>query len=138
MPTVRIFLIIISSVLAVLVALTALIWLLSFYGLIAGDFPEVDDSKLQAVFLTNNQVYFGELEDANRGYAKLTNVYYLRLAENLQQGSNGESQSLNLVKLGGELHGPEDAMFIPKDKIQFWENLSPSSRVVKAIQGQAK
>ena len=134
----RIFLIIISSVLAVLVALTALIWLLSFYGLIAGDFPEVDDSKLQAVFLTNNQVYFGELEDANRGYAKLTNVYYLRLAENLQQGSNGESQSLNLVKLGGELHGPEDAMFIPKDKIQFWENLSPSSRVVKAIQGQAK
>jgi len=135
---VRIFLIIISSVLAVLVALTALIWLLSFYGLIAGDFPEVDDSKLQAVFLTNNQVYFGELEDANRGYAKLTNVYYLRLAENLQQGSNGESQSLNLVKLGGELHGPEDAMFIPKDKIQFWENLSPSSRVVKAIQGQAK
>ena len=126
----RTFLIIISSV---------LIWMLAFYGLIGwGDFPAPKEATWQAVFLTNNQVYFGHLTNLDRGYLLLTNVYYLRVAENLQQGGGDQNQNLNLVKLGGELHGPEDAMFIPKDKVQFWENLSSASKVVNAIQSSIK
>jgi hypothetical protein len=37
------------------------------------------------------------------------------------------------VKLGSELHGPQDAMFIDSDKVMFWENMKDDSKVVQAI-----
>ncbi|HUO50792.1 MAG TPA: hypothetical protein VMU25_04490 [Candidatus Paceibacterota bacterium] len=92
-------------------------------------FPSIPTDKWQAVFLSNDQVYFGKLADVNGQYVALTDVYYLRTASDLEG-----SGSLNLIKLGGELHGPEDQMFIPKASILFWENMKDSSRVVQSIQ----
>lgn len=107
---------------------------LAFYGIVASsDFPAVSRSQWQAVFLTNNQVYFGHLRNYNREYAALSNIYYLRITDPLQQGSPPQPQGISLVKLGAELHGPDDVMYIPKDKIMFWENLKPDSQVVQAI-----
>lgn len=104
------------------------------FGLVpTGGFPRLPPSGWQAVFLTNGQVYFGHLENYNRRYLRLKDVYYLQAAQPLQQGRES-AQSLNLVKLGSELHGPEDAMFVPKDKILFWENLKGDSQVVKGIE----
>lgn len=121
--------------LGALIVVVLLWWAAARYGLIAsGDFPSPDESKWQAVFLSNSQVYFGHLENYDHGYVRLMKVYYLRAAGDLQQGGGSANQNLNLVKLGGELHGPEDAMFIPKDKIQFWENLKSSSQVVQSIE----
>ena len=94
-------------------------------------FPQIAEQKWQAVFLTNNQVYFGKLKDYDAKYLTLSKVYYLRTAEDLQNTSS----TLNLVKLGGELHGPEDVIFVPKSSVLFWENLKESSRVVQAIVG---
>lgn len=91
-------------------------------------FPHVSGEKWQAVFLTNNQVYFGKLRNLNAQYVALSDVYYLRTASDLNGGGN-----LNLIKLGGELHGPEDEMYIPKTQILFWENMKSSSRVVQSI-----
>ena len=96
-----------------------------------GDFPAVAEAKWQAVFLSNDQVYFGKLKDYDAKYLTLSQVYYLRTAEDLQNTSS----TLNLVKLGGELHGPEDIIFIPKSSVLFWENLKDSSRVVQSIVG---
>ena len=104
-------------------------WLPSF------DFPRVG-SDWQAVFLTNNQVYFGHLKGLDREYVLLKDIYYLRVAEPLQ-GAAGQQPTLNLVKLGAELHGPQDAMYIPKDQIRFWENLKDDSQVVQAIKNFA-
>ncbi len=87
-------------------------------------------SSWQAVFLANNQVYFGSLQNEDANYVTLSNVYYLRTAEDLQKSG----ESLNLVKLGGELHGPEDTIYIPKSSILFWENMKDTSRVVQTIQ----
>ena len=98
-----------------------------------GDFPAMFGAKFQAVFLTNGQVYFGNLENYNARYVRLTNIYYLQVAQPLQQGQD-TPQNFNLTKLGGELHGPEDAMFIDKDKVLFWENMKNDSQVVKAIE----
>lgn len=91
----------------------------------------------QAVFLTNGQVYFGKLT-ASGTWLKLTDIYYLSASEDLQQtGSTtpaaNQSPDLQLVKLGGELHGPTDMMYIEKDKLMFWENLKDDSKVVDAI-----
>lgn len=94
------------------------------------NFPAIPQSKWQAVFLQNGQVYFGKLSETDSAYLALSDVYYLRSAADLQQNT-----SLNLVKLGGELHGPEDTIYVPKASVLFWENLKDTSRVVQSIQG---
>lgn len=118
-----------------LALLIAVGWkILGLYGVVPSyDFPVVNASQWQAVFLTNNQVYFGHLNNYNKDYTILKNIYYLRVTDPLQQGSPPQQPSINLVKLGGELHGPTDAMYIPKDKIMFWENLKDDSQVAQAI-----
>lgn len=93
----------------------------------------------QAVFLSDGQVYFGKLQDYNVSYALLSQVYYLKYGNDIQQNSMKEEQSsvseknLNLIKLGGEAHGPEGYMYILKDKILFIEDLRSSSNIVKVI-----
>ena len=110
----------------------------------------VTKSEYQAVFLANGQVYFGKL-DAEDGWFVLRDIYYLQVTQELQPASSNSNpdqnpapsqqqvgdQRVQLVKLGSELHGPEDAMYIPRDKIMFWENLKSDSKVVQTIrQGQ--
>ena len=98
-------------------------------GTAASDaFPPIAVSKWQAVFLGGGQVYFGRLADVGNGYVTLSDVYYLKSASELEQSN------LNLVKLGGELHGPEDTIYIRKESISFWENMKDTSRVVQSIQ----
>jgi hypothetical protein len=130
------------SFLVALVVLFVLGKALAFSGVPPfSDFVTPKKSAWQAVFLTNNQVYFGHLKHYGRGDAVLENIFYLRVAEPLQQGATGQQPSLNLVKLGAELHGPQDTMYIPRDKIMFWENLQDTSQVVQAIKlflGQTK
>lgn len=96
---------------------------------IGGEFPSVDKDKWQAVFLENGQVYFGHLREYDQNFVRLSEVYYLKESANLQDGDT----NLNLIRLGGEVHGPEDEMFIAKDSIVYWENLKETSRVVKSI-----
>jgi len=119
----------------VVVALIAL-WKL---GLI----PSGSSDKYQAVFLTNNQVYFGKLSSVKSAYPVLRDIYYLRVTQALQpKDPNAPQQQINLVKLGGELHGPEDEMRINKTQILFVEDLKADSQVVTAIndfkKGQAE
>ncbi len=108
----------------------ATVYALYSFGTIGGNrFPEVPADKWQAVFLENGQVYFGRMHDTGGDYVSLSNVYYLKEASDLSQSN------LNLVKLGGELHGPEDTINIRKESIAFWENMKDTSRVVQSIAG---
>lgn len=97
--------------------------------------PLPDDNLYQAVFLTNGQVYFGHLENANSGSPVLRDIYYLQSApQNPQQSGDQQQQpQLSLVKLGQELHGPEDRMVLKGDQILFWEDLKNDSKVVQTI-----
>jgi|SRR3989344_4562953 len=88
------------------------------------DFIEPD--AYQAVFLTNDQIYFGHLKNIDSDYLILSDVYYVKIDD------SGAGQ---LVKLGAiEPHGPKDKMVINKDQILFWENIRLDSTVVKTIQ----
>ena len=126
-----------NKILVIVGLLVIMVVLWKIFGVIgvvpASGFPAVSRTDWQSVFLTNDQVYFGHLKNYNRDYVVLKNIFYLRVAEPLQQGSPPQSPAINLVKLGGELHGPQDIMYIPKDKIMFWENLKTDSQVVQAI-----
>lgn len=96
-------------------------------------------TKYQAVFLSNNQVYFGKLYNANSSFPTLKEIYYLQVTQVLQpKDPKSPAQQINLVKLGGELHGPEDAMRINKDHILFVEDLKSDSQVVAAIANYQK
>jgi hypothetical protein len=91
----------------------------------------------QAVFLTNGQVYFGKISSESGSEVVLKDIYYLQVTQPLQ--TSGEEQQpaqqneLSLVKLGNELHGPQDEMRINRDHILFVEDLKTDSRVVEAI-----
>ena len=96
---------------------------------------EVSGSGYEATFLTNGQVYFSLVDDRDKSFVTLNDIYYLRVQQNLQPATNNQNgePSISLVKLGNELHGPEDIMFVNKDHILFIEPLKSESNVVQAI-----
>jgi len=89
-------------------------------------------SEYQAVFLTNGQVYFGKIADTSKEFITLKNIYYLQAVQPLQ-GASAQSQPFSLVKLGKELHGPTDVMYISRAQVLFYEDLREDSSVVKTI-----
>lgn len=101
----------------------------------------IDSNKYQAVFFTNGQVYFGKLKQVNASYFKLSDVFYIQASEadnnttdskNPQQTGN-QSTDIKLIKLGSEVHGPDDAMIISKDQVLFFENLKKDGKVSDSI-----
>lgn len=99
----------------------------------------VDDNKLQAVFLNGGQVYFGKVTDLNNRFMRLNDIYYLRVNQTVQPKSNKTANNdISLVKLGCELHGPQDSMVINRDQIIFWENLKGDGQVAKAVDAFVK
>ncbi len=101
-------------------------------------------SGWQAIFLSNGQVYFGHLKGQNSQFANLTDIYYLQVEQ--QQGLQPDTSAttptqqpkLTLIKLGNELHGPQDAMSINRDHVLFVEDMKSDSKVVQAIEDYIK
>lgn len=94
----------------------------------------VKSSQYQALFLTNGQVYFGKLEQADEDTIKISDIYYLQVQQEVQPKEGAEQEGeTQLVKLGEELHGPEDEMYIDRSQVLFWENLKQGSKVTSAI-----
>ena len=97
-------------------------------------------SDYSAVFLTNGQVYFGKIVSTAGNTVDIKDIYYLQVNQQIQpnqQSSASPSASaqpqVTLVKLGDELHGPNDLMHINRDQILFTESMKSDSKVVKAI-----
>jgi hypothetical protein len=89
----------------------------------------------RAVFLVNNQVYFGHFVPMPfASTITLKDIYYLQVNQGIQTQDGATQPAMNLVKLGEEIHAPEDRMTIPRSQILYWENLKGSGAVVQAIQ----
>jgi len=97
----------------------------------------VETAGWQAVFLSNGQVYFGRITSESERKLVLEEIYYLQVTQQIQPTPEGQEtqaqQNLSLVKLGNELHGPEDTMRINMDHVLFIEELKEDSSVVSAI-----
>ncbi len=100
----------------------------------------VNKDQYQAVFLNDGrQVYFGKISSVDSSWLTLEDVYYLQIEQQIQPKGKeaGEQQpKITLVKLGNELHGPEDTIVFSRESVMFWENLKSqdSSKVVEAIE----
>ena len=104
----------------------------------------IDSERYQAVFLSNGQVYFGNLTEVDGKYLQLTNVYYLERqltagdSEDAAESDTAtepavDDNNFQLLKYSDVLYGSEDKMVIAKDSILRYENLRPDGVVAKAI-----
>src|SRR5438128_2589434 len=91
------------------ILILALVILSAFGGPIR-EAKYVKKDNMQAVFLNNGQVYFGNITNLNGTYVRLANIYYLRQSQAPQSqqntNTNTNNNNLSLVKLGCEVHGP--------------------------------
>lgn len=126
---------------AVVVALSIIVVILiagAVYMLATKDSTssQIQSDKYQAVFLNSadGQVYFGKLTVLNKNYYKLTDIYYVRVEQVQPDKNNSQTkQNISLAKLGSEIHGPQDVMYVNRDQVLFWENLKTDGQVAKAI-----
>lgn len=122
----------------VLVAVVAAASHFFLTGLRTSATSEIDNDKYQAVFLSSGQVYFGDLSMLDGDYMKLSGVFYIQSNNTLSEANEeGElpatTSGMQLIKLGDEVHGPEDAMIINTDQVLFFENLKSDGSVAKLI-----
>lgn len=126
--------------LSAILVIFGLLWLFNVNR--SNEYSQVNTKEYQAVFLSNGQVYFGKLVSINSSYAKLDNIFYLQAKQSVQpkqqDQTNTNNNDVQLVKLGNELHGPEDAMVINRSEILFWENLKSNGKVTQAIDNYSK
>jgi hypothetical protein len=110
--------------------------IVAFFAL-QGGLGAVQKDRYQAVFLTNGQVYFGKISKMTGDTFVLNDIYYLQQAADVQKEEDKDATAaqnqLTLAKLGKELHGPEDVMYIERSQVLFWENLTDKSQVVETI-----
>jgi len=93
------------------------------------------DDVYKAVFLLNNQVYFGKIESETNNKLTLNNVYYLQVNQQTEttKGKTESQPQTSLVKLGEEMHGPENRLEIMNQNILFIETLRKDSKILEAI-----
>lgn len=130
---IKIFLMLLAAV--IVIAVLVLVGLFMYRGNIS---TTIDSTRFQAVFFTNGQVYFGKLQIINDSYLKLTDIFYLQTkttssSTNPQTTTANTANDVQLVKLGSEIHGPEDQMIINKDQVLFFENLKSDGKVTQSI-----
>lgn len=87
----------------------------------------------QAIFLSNGQVYFGNMVSENNDSVIIQNIYYLQDQISLHQGAEQLPKDFPLIKLGKEVHGPYDEMRINRQHIIFVEDMHPDGKIMQAI-----
>lgn len=91
----------------------------------------VNEARYQAVFLSNDRVYFGRLRPAGREFYELRDAYFIQQAT---AGEGEEQKPTQQVKpISEELQGPERNMLIPRRQVVVVENLRKDSAVAAAI-----
>jgi hypothetical protein len=56
-----------------------------------------------------------------------------KLEEKLPDHLKTDDKKISIIKLGDELHGPEDKMYISRNQVLFYENMKNSSKINEAI-----
>lgn len=91
--------------------------------------PNVKSSRYQAVFLTNDRVYFGHVRAGENGYFELRDAYFIRETS----ASKTEKAKQVVAAVGEEFLGPERHLTINSEQVILIENLRRDSNVAAAI-----
>ena len=90
-------------------------------------------SGLYGIFLSNGQVYFGNITKEDDRKLMLQNIFYIQTKSTDPAQAMQDPNGVSLLKLGNEFHGPEDSMEINQQNILFIEKLKADGKVAKAI-----
>lgn len=131
---------IVGLVLVLLVAIATMIVRATYHHIA---YAGIDTKRYQAVYLTNDNVYFGRIHVLVNGDIFLTDVFRVQATStnsgqqatstSTKTSASDDSSGIRLVKPGKELHAPDDTMLIKKDSVLFIENLKADGKVTQAI-----
>lgn len=126
-----------SSIFTIVIAVLVIALVVSYFAF----FKDLLNRTYNAVFLDNNEVYFGKISSKNGEYIKLKDVYYLRVTYTVKQDEQGQQYqepNYQIVKMGTEMHGPKDNMDIVRSHVLFTQPLDSSSQVLSVIDSYKK
>ncbi len=87
-----------------------------------------------AVKLSNNEIYYGLINDISADPLVLHKVYYnYNQAVDSEKVQADKTANIRLIKRGKEAHGPNGDMDIVRSQVLFMEPLSVDSKIRKAI-----
>lgn len=92
----------------------------------------VDASRYQAVILSNDKVYFGQLTDASDDFFRLDRAFFLR---ETRESADAEPVRA-LLPVNREIHAPDNTMLIRKSEVVLVENLEKESPILAEIRRQ--
>ena len=92
----------------------------------------IDDDRYQAVILSNDKVYFGQISDASDDFFQLERAFFLR-----ETRESAEAEPVRaLLPVNREIHAPDNTMLIRKDEVVLVENLAEDSPILTEIERQ--
>jgi hypothetical protein len=92
----------------------------------------IDDTRYQAVILSNDKVYFGKLESISEDFFRLDSAFFLR-----ETRDDADAEPVRaLLPVNREIHAPDNTMLIRKDEVVLVENLAKDSPILTEIKRQ--
>ncbi len=92
----------------------------------------VDETRFQAVILSNDKVYFGRIRTASDEFYELESAFFLR---ETRDGEDAEPVRA-LLPVNREIHAPDNSMLIRKNEVVLVENLAKDSPILAEIKRQ--
>ena len=89
-----------------------------------------------AVFLGDNEVFFGHLKDVSSTEIDLTNVYYLQKSTPAASGTSTTQPPASLSITGlvaNQIQCPTDFLRLNRNAVLYWQDLQDSSYVVTQL-----
>lgn len=117
-----------AGIIAVALIVFAVLWNRGTF-----DVQQIDGTKYQVVYMTNGQAYFGKLQNVKGDYLVIKTPYSTQSTDG--QDKTAEAQT-TLIKISGQVYGPEDSIALRADQVAFWQNLRNDSKVSQAIRAK--
>lgn len=126
-----------TSIILIIIAIAIVAFIIIYFAFL----KDVLNKTYDAVFLDNNEVYFGKISSQGGNYIKLKDVYYLRVTYTTKTDDKGQQYqepNYQIVKMGTEMHGPKDIMDITREHVLFLQPLAKDSQVLAVIDAYKK
>lgn len=93
---------------------------------------QVDPARYQAVILSNDKVYFGQIDSVSDDFFRLRRAFFLRETT----GTSGGEPVRALLPVNREIHAPDNTLLIRKADVILVENLAKDSPILTEIRRQ--
>lgn len=124
----------------VALGVVALVGVIGIWLVVINRMPaqRIDASKYQVVYLANGQAYFGKLQNTNGQFLVITEPYTMQEVQAAPAEGDTTKPETNttLIRVSGQVYGPEESIALRSDQVTFWQNLRDDSKVSQAIKSK--